>query len=121
VNYHIIIEVNIAVDMWILECDGGIFQGKHSKVCVGCYRSLTVFTKANDYGYGRAKSFYLGELGEKMVCLAETPASTRSDLRMISGTEGFVIDHKSISRKHLTIEIGAVDDGDGVSHTMNEP
>ncbi|MCJ1301554.1 hypothetical protein MMC08_004355 [Hypocenomyce scalaris] len=72
--------------MWILECDGKIFQGKRIWLRPG-----------KKYLFGR----------------------TKQEGGRFAGR--FVIDHKSVSRKHLTLSVSSVKPGEGsLVHTRSE-
>lgn len=106
------------LEMWILECDGKIFQGTFVSrlnllsACVAFSTDCEPLGKRiwlrpdKKYLFGRTKQEGGRYAGKHEDCLQ--PA-VHTDL-----LGRFIIDHKSVSRKHLTLSVSSVKPGEGV-------
>lgn len=95
--------------MWVLESDGDVLKGMQSTIPPR--RPPADMYQARSYGFDRARTFFLGALHQK-ACL---PAAGRTLYRCTDLAVGqFVVTDKTISRKHLTIEVEKVPAADCV-------
>jgi hypothetical protein len=95
--------------MWLLESDGDIFHGRGS-----AFQGSRELTWAREEALASPrKKVHLWSNGSRQYGLLPI-GSEAWQLADIFIGGGFVIENKTISRKHLVVEVGQIKPGDGV-------